>query len=69
MSFFDEAQKELDRVLKGLNGAEPQKFVEDAADAVDQVLEAAAQMGGSIPGDIDDQLIKKAKEIQKKLEG
>ena len=69
MSFFDEAQKEWDRVLKGLNGAEPQKFVEDAADAVDQVLEAAAQMGGSIPGDIDDQLIKKAKEIQKKLEG
>lgn len=67
MSFFELADKELDRILEGLNGNEPEKFQEDARDVTDQVLEAAEQMGGSIPGDIDDQLIKKAKEIQEKL--
>lgn len=67
MSFFEEAQKELDRVLEGLQGADAEQFREDAADVSDQVLEAAAQMGGSIPGDIDDQLINKAKQIKEKL--
>lgn len=67
MSFFELADKELDRILEGLNGDEPEKFHEDARDVTEQVLEAAEGMGGSIPGDIDDQLIKKAKEIQEKL--
>lgn len=67
MSFFEEAQKELDRVLEGLQGENAEQFREDAADVSDQVLEAAAQMGGSIPGDIDDQLINKAKQIKEKL--
>lgn len=67
MSFFDEAHKELTRVLEGLKSSDPDKFKEDASDVADQVLEAAAQMGGSIPGDIDDQLISKAKEIKEKL--
>lgn len=67
MSFFDEAQTELDRVLQGLNSEEADKFKEDGNDVADQVLEAAAQMGGSIPGDIDDTLINKAKEIKEKL--
>lgn len=67
MSFFELADKELDRIREGLNGPEPEKFLEDARDVTDQVLEAAEGMGGGIPGDIDDQLIKKAKEIQEKL--
>lgn len=67
MSFFELADKELDRILEGLSGNEPEKFLEDARDVTDQVFEAAEEMGGSIPGDIDDQLIKKAKEIKEKL--
>lgn len=68
MGFFEDAKKTLDEAAGWLE----QEHVSDAekheAEALaDQVLEAAETMGGSILGDIDDQLINKAKAIKQKL--
>lgn len=68
MGFFEDTQKKLDEAKKWVDeqdGAEGLK--QQASDRADEVLAAAEQMGGGIPGDIDDQLINKAKEIKEKL--
>ena len=70
MGFFDDAKNKLDEANKwmdeqgGVDGLR-----EEASKRADEVLEAAANMGGSIPGDVDDKLISKAKEIKEKLSG
>jgi hypothetical protein len=69
MAFFDEAQQALDETIRQLNSDDVTDEVRaEALQLSDEVLAAADQMGGGIPGDIDDQLIKKAKEIKKKLD-
>lgn len=70
MTFFDDAQKKLDEAKKWVDeqgGVDGLK--QKASDRADEVLNAAEGMGGKIPGDIDDQLINKAKEIKEKLAG
>lgn len=70
MGFFDDAQKKLDEAKKWVDdqgGAEGLK--QKANDRADEVLQVAEGMGGKIPGDIDDKLINKAKEIKNKLNG
>lgn len=69
MKFFQEMITMLDHTLATLN--QPQPTHEDreyAAQLVNQVFETAEQMGGSILGDVDNQLITKATLIKEKLE-
>lgn len=69
MSFFDDAKNKLDEANKWLDDqGGVKKLREEASKRADEVLEAAANMGGSIPGDVDDKLISKAKEIKEKLD-
>lgn len=68
MAFFDEAQKALDEGIRQVNDpnvTDEQK--EEAADLADEVLQAAEDMGGEIPGDISNQLMGKARVIKNKL--
>lgn len=70
MGFFDDTKKKLDEANQWIDdqgGVDTLR--EEASKRADEVLEAAANMGGSIPGDVDDTLISKAKEIKAKLDG
>lgn len=68
MAFFDEAQKALDEAIRQVNDPNvTDEQRDDALDLADEVLQAAEDMGGEIPGDIDNQLMGKAKEIKTKL--
>ena len=68
MQFFQEMLTMLDKALVDLDQPEPSPEDRDYADQLaDRVFEVSEQMGGSILGDVDDQLIKKANEIKQKL--
>ena len=68
MQFFQEMLKMLDDANRTLDS--PKVTDEDreyAGQLADRVFEVRDEMGGSILGDVDDQLITKATEIKQKL--
>lgn len=68
MQFFQEMLKMLTDANKALDqpkvSDEDRKYADQLAD---RVFEVSEEMGGSILGDVDDQLMTKAREIKKKL--
>lgn len=68
MDFFQEMLEMLNKASKDLDkptaGEEDREY---AAQLAERVFEVSEQMGGSILGDVDDQLLGKAEEIKKKL--
>lgn len=68
MQFFQEMLKMLTEANKSLD--DPRVSDEDreyADQLADRVFEVRDEMGGGILGDVDNQLIKKAEEIKRKL--
>ena len=68
MQFFQEMLKMLNDANKALD--QPNVSDDDreyAEQLAERVFEVSKEMGGSILGDVDDQLITKAKEIKAKL--
>ena len=68
MQFFRDMLKMLNEANKSLDG--PNVSEDDreyANELADRVFEVSNEMGGSILGDVDDQLINKAREIKQKL--
>ena len=68
MQFFQEMLKMLNDANKALDQSNVSEDDREYADQLaNRVFEVADEMGGSILGDVDDQLINKAREIKTKL--
>ena len=68
MQFFQEMLKMLNDANAALDQPNASDDDREYADQLaDRVFEVSNEMGGSILGDVDNQLINKAKEIKQKL--
>ncbi len=68
MQFFQEMLTALNQALATLDRPNATDDDRDyAGQLADRVFEVSEQMGGSILGDVDDQLMNKANEIKRKL--
>lgn len=68
MQFFQEMLTALNQALAALDQPNATDADRDHAEQLAaRVFEVSEQMGGSILGDVDDQLMTKAKEIQNRL--